>query len=70
MPHSPSIVPQDTNRDVYLVLDDFGRLGRAWRETDEAGTNRTWMVRNLLEGNTKIRSASSPSIRRKVGRAT
>jgi hypothetical protein len=50
MPHSPSIVPQDTNRDVYLVLDDFGRLGRAWRETDEAEASRPTLVRNLLEG--------------------
>jgi hypothetical protein len=50
MPRSPSIVPGETNRDVYLVLDDFGRLGRAWRETDEAGTNRNTLVRNLLEG--------------------
>jgi hypothetical protein len=29
MPRSPSIVPEDTRRDVYLVLDDFGSLGRA-----------------------------------------
>jgi hypothetical protein len=50
MPRSPSIVPEDTNRDVYLVLDDFGRLGRAWRETDEAGTSRATLVRNLLDG--------------------
>jgi len=50
MPRSPSIVPADTNRDVYLVLDDFGSLGRVWRETDEAGSNRVWMIRNLLEG--------------------
>jgi hypothetical protein len=50
MPRSPSIVPDDTNRDVYLVLDDFGPLGRAWRETDEAGTSRTSLVRNLLAG--------------------
>ena len=49
MPRSPSIVPEDTNRDVYLVLDDFGRLGRAWRETDEAGANRATLVRNLLD---------------------
>ena len=33
-----------------LVLDDFGRLGRAWRETDEAGANRATLVRNLLDG--------------------
>jgi hypothetical protein len=44
MPRSPSIVPEDTNRDVYLVLDDFGRLGRAWRETDETGTSRATLV--------------------------
>jgi hypothetical protein len=50
MPRSPSIVPDDTNRDVYLVLDDFGRLGRAWRETDEAGANRTTLVLNLFDG--------------------
>jgi hypothetical protein len=50
MPRSSSIVPDDTNRDVYLVLDDFGRLGRAWRETDEAGTSRATLVRNLLDG--------------------
>lgn len=42
MRRSPSIassLPDDV--DVYLVLDDFGgRLGRAWRETDEADTDR------------------------------
>ena len=41
MPHSPSIVPEDTNRDIYLVLDHFGVLGRVWRETDETDANRT-----------------------------
>ena len=51
MPHSATLVPEeDTRRDIYLVLDDFGPLGRAWRETDEAGTNRATLVRNLLEG--------------------
>jgi hypothetical protein len=51
MPHSATLVPEeDTRRDIYLVLDDFGSLGRVWRETDEAGTNRTWMIRSLLEG--------------------
>ncbi len=50
MPRSPSIIPENSHRDVYLVLDDFGSLGRVWRETDEMGSNRAWMVRNLLEG--------------------
>ena len=70
MPRSPSIVPDDTNRDVYLVLDDFGRLGRAWSETDEAGTSRATLVRNLLDGHMKIRSGSSPSTPSKAGRVT
>jgi hypothetical protein len=47
---SPSIAPNGLERDIYIVLDDFGRLGRAWRETDEAGTSRATLVRNLLEG--------------------
>ena len=47
---SPSIAPNGVEKDIYLVLDDFGRHGRAWRETDEAGTNRATLVRNLLEG--------------------
>ena len=47
MSRSSSIIFED---DVYLVLDDFGSLGRVWREVDEAGTNRTWMIRSMLEG--------------------
>jgi len=51
MRQSPSIVPDDLDRDVYLVLDDFGsRLGRSWRETDEADTDRATLIRYLLEG--------------------
>jgi len=47
---SPSIAPNRLERDVYLVLDDFGSLGRVWRETDEAGTNGATLIRNLLDG--------------------
>ncbi len=47
---SPSIAPNELERDIYIVLDDFGRLGKAWRETDEAGTSRATLVRNLLDG--------------------
>ena len=47
---SPSIVPPEANQDTYLVLDDFGgRLGRAWRETDEEGTDRETLIRNLTD---------------------
>jgi hypothetical protein len=46
---SPSIVPE-ANQDTYLVLDDFGgRLGRAWRETDEEDTDRETLIRNLMD---------------------
>ena len=38
------------HQDIYIVLDDFGSLGRAWSETDEARTNRTALVRNLIDG--------------------
>jgi len=44
-------VPQEANQDTYLVLDDFGgRLGRAWRETDEEDTDRETLIRDLMEG--------------------
>ena len=46
MRSSPSIVP-GTDRDIYLVLDDFGsRLGRAWAETDEDHTDRDTLLRH------------------------
>ena len=48
MSYSPSIVPEDDT--YYIVLDDFGPLGRAWRETAEAGASRATLVRNLLDG--------------------
>jgi hypothetical protein len=47
---SPSIARHDGHQDIYIVLDDFGSLGRAWRETDEAGANRAALIRNLLDG--------------------
>jgi hypothetical protein len=50
MPRSPSIVPEDTDRDLYFVLDHFGILGRVWRETDDGDTDRATLIRYLLEG--------------------
>ena len=35
---------------MYLVLDDFGRFGRAWRETDEGEADRQTVITNLLSG--------------------
>jgi hypothetical protein len=48
---SPSIVPPGDDRDVYLVLDDFGgRIGQAWRETDVEHTDRETVITDLLDG--------------------
>src|SRR6478609_11623185 len=46
---SPSIVP-GIDRDVYLVLDDFGRMGCAWRETSVEDTDLEAVIQDLLEG--------------------
>ena len=35
---------------VYLVLNDFGPLGRAYVETDEAHANEATIVENILSG--------------------
>jgi hypothetical protein len=51
MPTSPSIIPLSDERDVFLVLDDFGgRLGCAWRETEEDLTDRETVITDLLSG--------------------
>lgn len=47
---SPSIVPQGFDTDVYVVLDDIGHLGRAYREVDENEADRSTVIRNLLGG--------------------
>ena len=46
---SPSIVP-GIDRDVSLVLDDFGRMGCAWRETNVEDTHLEAVINDLLEG--------------------
>jgi hypothetical protein len=47
---SPSITPDRPDQDTYLVLDDFGGLGRAWRETDEEDADRETLIRDLFSG--------------------
>jgi len=47
MLRAPSIEPKRFDRDIYLVLDDFGaRYGRAWRETSDRET----VIQSLLVG--------------------
>lgn len=47
---SPSIVPHAADRDTYLVLDQFGRVGCCWRETDAEEADRETLIRDLVEG--------------------
>ena len=48
-PMTPSLVPSRDGT-VYLVLDDFGAFGRAYRETDPTRADRQTVVANLLAG--------------------
>jgi len=47
---SPSIAPYGPEQDSYFVLDDFGWIGRAWRETDAGAADRETLISNLLSG--------------------
>ncbi len=42
--------PNDNDETVYLVADDFCRLGRAWREADCETTDLETVIRDLLTG--------------------
>ena len=46
---TPSLVPE-FDVAVHIVLDDFGKLGKAYRETDEAGASREDVIDDLLTG--------------------
>ncbi len=46
---TPPPVPSRTGT-VYLVLDDFGEFGRAWRETDPTRADRQTVVADLVSG--------------------
>jgi hypothetical protein len=45
---APSIVPRDDDQNVYLVIDDLGRLGRVWREADAEATDLETVINDLL----------------------
>src|SRR4051812_187805 len=47
---TPSIVPTDSDETVYLVADDFGQIGRAWREADYDATDLETVIQDLLTG--------------------
>jgi hypothetical protein len=47
---TPSIVPGGEDLDVCLVVNDFGRRGRAWCETDVEATDLETVIQDLLDG--------------------
>jgi len=47
---SPPLLSASFNGTVYLVLDDFGELGRAYRETDPTRADRQTVLADLLSG--------------------
>jgi hypothetical protein len=50
---TPSIVPNGDDQNVYLVIDDFGYRGQAYRETDVETADLETVILDLLEGQYK-----------------
>jgi hypothetical protein len=50
---TPSIVPKGDDQNVYLVVDDLGRNGRVYRETDVEAADLETLILDLLEGQYK-----------------
>jgi hypothetical protein len=50
---TPSIVPKGDDQNVYLVVDDFGGNGRAYREADVEETDLETVIADLLSGQYK-----------------
>ena len=44
------LAPREPDVTVYIVLNDFGPLGSAYCETDEAEADRATIVENILSG--------------------
>jgi hypothetical protein len=47
---TPSIVPHGDDQTVYLVVDRFGGLGAAYRETDVVRTDLETTITDLMSG--------------------
>jgi len=47
---SPPLAPVGFDVDVYVVLDDFGSIGRSYRETAEEDADRESLIRDLMGG--------------------
>ena len=67
---TPSIVPSGNDETVYLVADDFGRLGRAWREADYEATDLETVLEDLRTGQYSHPIRAWPSTPPSDGRKT
>jgi hypothetical protein len=47
---TPSIAPGGKDETLYLVLNDFGNLGRSYLETDENQADLETIISGMLEG--------------------
>jgi hypothetical protein len=47
---TPSIVPLSNDQNVYIVVVDFGRNGRAYRETDVEAADLETTITDLMAG--------------------
>jgi len=47
---TPSIVPNDDDQTAYIVVDDFGPVGRSYRETDAERADLEAVIMGMLEG--------------------
>jgi hypothetical protein len=47
---TPFIVPNGDDQNVYIVVNDFGRHGRAYRETDVGRVDLEAVIMDMLEG--------------------
>jgi len=50
IPSTPSLVPADRDVTVFIVLDDFGSMGTAYRETDAASCDQQSVFDDLMTG--------------------
>jgi hypothetical protein len=50
---TPSIVPNEGDQNVHLVLDDLGRSGRVWTEAGAENTDLEAIIADLLNGQYK-----------------
>jgi hypothetical protein len=65
---TPSIVPSDEDHTAYIVVDDFGPIGRSYRETDAERADLEAVIIGCWRGSITTRSVWLASTRPMAGR--